>query len=337
MLLTQAARRDDFAFGAALVRSLVTHVDRHDGPYPYPDDTAAADLEMLRNERQFRLMRDYAEAVIESGTSDFTVRRQYGQVLIELKEVDAAVGVLRALVAATPKGHKENYEARGLLGRAYKQRYIDAGADAEPEWLTTAIEEYWKAFDENRSLVWHGINAASLLLRAADDDVTVPPTDFPEQIAEHVLGVVREREVKAKDDGKLLDVWDYATRVEAYVDLGRFDRALASLDDYLTHPAMRPFEVSSTYRQFDEVLQLHDIPEGRRILDRLLETRDATARRGQHRHRERRGQAVPRTGFRPRLGSLPAYRTSRSEPGSARSCRSPGRHARSRRCSGIRS
>ena len=61
---------------------------------------------MLRNERQFRLMRDYAAAVIESGTSDFEVRRQYGQVLIELKEVDAAVDVLRALAAATPKGHK---------------------------------------------------------------------------------------------------------------------------------------------------------------------------------------------------------------------------------------
>ena len=199
------------------------------------------------------------------------MRRQYGQVLIELKEVDAAVDVLRALAAATPKGHKENYEARGLLGRAYKQRYIDAGADAEPEWLTTAIDEYWKAFDEKRTLVWHGINAASLLLRAADDDVPVPATDLPEQIAEQVLDVVRDRETEAQGEGKLLDVWDYATRVEAYIDLGRFDRALASLDDYLTHPDMRPFEVSSTYRQFDEVLQLRDIPEGHRILDRLLE------------------------------------------------------------------
>ena len=35
---------------------------------------------------------------------------------------------------------------------------------------------------------------------------------------------------------------------------------------------MRPFEVSSTYRQFDEVLQLRESPRGRVILDRLLET-----------------------------------------------------------------
>jgi endonuclease G len=267
VLLTQAAGRDDFAFVAALIDTLVAHLGRHDEPYPA--DAARADLKVLRNERQFLLMGNYAAAVIKSGTADFEVRRQYGQALIELKDVDAAVDVLRALAAATPEGHEENYEARGLLGRAYKQRYIDAGAEADPEWLAAAILEYWKAFVENRSLVWHGINAASLLLRADRDDVPVPVTDSPVHIAEQVLTVLNARQNAARD--KLLDVWDYATRVEAYLDLGMFEQARASLDDYLTHPEMRPFEVSSTYRQFDEVLQLRDSADGRLIADRLLE------------------------------------------------------------------
>ena len=66
-------------------------------------------------------------------------------------------------------------------------------------------------------------------------------------------------------------MWDYATRVEAHVDLGNFREALESVAEYITHPDMRPFEVFSTYRQFDEVLQLRESAEGRAILDRLLE------------------------------------------------------------------
>ena len=271
VLLRQAAQRDDFAFGDTLVRALAAHLDRHDDPFPYPDDAAKADLKVLRNKRQFRLLREYAEAVIGSGTSDFTVRRQYGQALIELKDFDTAITVLDALAEDTPPGHDENYEARGLLGRVYKQRYIDGGA-TNKDWLTTAITTYWEAFDENRGLIWHGINAASLLLRAVDDNVAVPPTDRPEQIAEQVLTIIDARESEARSKGDQLDVWDHATRVEAYVDLGKFDDALAALDAYLAHPGMEPFEVSSTYRQFDEVLRLRDSPIGSRILNRLLET-----------------------------------------------------------------
>ena len=273
VLLTDTAKRNDFAFGAALVAVFTAHLPRRAASAPdpaYPADHANADLAALRSARLFPLMREYAAAAIGSGTTDFTVRRQYGQALIELKDFDAAVRVLSELAAATPPGHKENHEARGLLGRAHKQQYIDAREGADPRSLEAAIEEYWGVFAEDEGKVWQGINTASCLLRAARDGVPAPEThpelDRPEVIARRVLDVLDARQAEAGHR----DVWDDATRVEAHVALGEFAAASTTLTDYLTHPDMQPFEVSSTYRQFDEVLQLRET-EGAQLLKRLLE------------------------------------------------------------------
>jgi len=74
----------------------------------------------------FPLMRDYAAAALHTGTSTFQVQRQYAQALIELADFDTAREVLGKLIASTPKGDEEEYEARGLLGRLYKQLYVNA-------------------------------------------------------------------------------------------------------------------------------------------------------------------------------------------------------------------
>jgi len=267
VLLADSVARNDFALGSTLVQRIERHLPQR--ATPYPAASAGADLRCLQAARQFVLMRRYAAAMIASGTTDFEVRRRFAQALIELGEFDEAVGVLEPLIRDTPARHNENYEARGLLGRAYKQRYIDAGSRAEPGWLRTAIATYWSAFDEDNDNLWQGINAASCLLRAIRDEVATPPADPPGRIAHRILEVLDDRQQAA--GGGRLDVWDYATRVEAYVDLGDFPGALKSLAEYLTHPDMTPFEVSSTYRQFDEVLQLRERTEGRPILDQLLE------------------------------------------------------------------
>jgi endonuclease G len=260
VLLTDAAKRNDFAFGTALVDVFAHHLGERGA---YPAAAARKDLKALRSERQFRLMREYAEAVIAVGTiddtgasdgrTDATVRRQYGQALIELKHFDQAIDVLAALDADTRGVDEfENHEARGLLGRAWKQRYVDEGGD--PDRLRRAIVEYRSVFKENPDeRTWQGINAASCLLRAADDGVAPPVPDRPDELSQQVLEILAAREA-ATPGG--LEIWDRATRVEAYVVLGRIAEAEESLRAYLTHPDMSPFEVSSTYRQFDEVLQL---------------------------------------------------------------------------------
>lgn len=270
VLLADAARRSDFTFGTELIAAFTSHVVRRGAAYPA--QAAQRDLSTLRNMRQFVLMRDYAAAATACGSEDHTVHRQYGQALIELKQFDEAINILRKVVEGAPADgtrdeRREHYEARGLIGRAYKQRYVDAGERADRRWLTSAIETYWSAYREERDNTWQGINAVSCLLRAARDGVEVPPTDPPAEIAREILATLDD---KAGEDGQL-EVWDGATRVEAYVDLGDFERASASLRDYLTHPDMRPFEATSMYRQFDEVLQLRASDEGRELLGDLVE------------------------------------------------------------------
>jgi endonuclease G len=68
---------------------------------------------------------------------------------------------------------------------------------------------------------------------------------------------------------KSVPVWDRATRVEALIALDRFDEADQALDEYLTDPEMDAFEVTSTYRQFDQVLQLRVHPQGHALFERL--------------------------------------------------------------------
>ena len=83
----------------------VTWLARTSGPYPA--DAARADLAALRNERLFRLMRDYAAAAVAGGTTDFRVRRQYGQALIELKDK----GAVPALVSLLDKPDQASAES----------------------------------------------------------------------------------------------------------------------------------------------------------------------------------------------------------------------------------
>ena len=107
-----------------------------------------------------------------------------------------------------------------------------------------AIESYRSVFDEANKHTWHGVNAASLILRAAGDGITGPSPAEARKIAEATLKVLTDRQEatvrenladpeKAKQsEGAELYVWDYASRVEALIALGRFDEAAKALDEY---------------------------------------------------------------------------------------------------------
>jgi len=265
-LLVEAINRHDYNRADSLLTAFSDHLAHR--PSPYPPAAARADLKALRKKRQFVLMRRYAAAVLQFGTEDFEVRRQYAQALIELKNFEEAAIVLTRLIEeTTAAGDDERFEARGLMGRMLKQRYVDAAGARDPSSLSQAIETYWSVFRDDQQHVWQGINAASCILRANRDGIDAPPVSVAHSIATTILGVLERRQAKAA--ANRLDVWDYATRVEALVDLERFDEASIALDEYLVHPDMETFEVSSTYRQFDEVLQLANDSRGRPLLDRL--------------------------------------------------------------------
>ena len=267
-LLADAVARLDYHRSRFLVAEFARHVTAEGKPYP--DTPAQRDLGILRKKRQFTLMREYAAAALRTGTTDFNVRRQYAQALIELGEFDTARQVLDQLMADAPKDHKEWPEARGLLGRLHKQLYVNAPAAAgNTANLQQAVEVYGEVFHKAARHTWHGINTASLLIRASRDGVSSRERDTPQTLASKVLTALDDRQKDAEALGKAVDVWDIATRVEALVALGELDAADSALDEYLAHPEIDAFEVSSTYRQFDEVLQLGRDPRTRPLLERL--------------------------------------------------------------------
>lgn len=261
--LRRATKRHSYDRTESLVAAIVGHL-RH-RPYAYPAQHACADLQVLRQDREFGLMRRYGEAVIASGTRQDGVRRLFAQALIETKEYDRAIEVLQSIIDEEDSSRKEVFEAYGLIGRTFKQRYVEEpNAAGAAELLQRAIAAYETVYDRDHSQYWHGVNAASCILRAQRDGIDAAPPGRPQEIAQQIVEALEQLSEKGA-----LPVWDCASRVEALLALEQYDKAERALEVYVNHPDMAAFEVSSTYRQFDQVLELGRNPRGRVILDRL--------------------------------------------------------------------
>ena len=228
---------------------------------------AEAALSALRRKRWFPLMLDVAEALRQSGQSTPAVVRQYAQALIETGRITAAIDVLERLAAETAiRGNTaENAEARGLLGRAYKQIYVTGGAPGVQGAETLrraarACHEVYEAAPEKH--LWHGVNLAACLSRAGRDGVKVSGLGDPAVIAATVLA-----RVKARPAPK---TWDLAMAAEACIALGRADEAAQWTARYVISPEADAFELGATRRQMIEVWQLSERePPGDRILPLL--------------------------------------------------------------------
>lgn len=265
--LDEAVTLHDYNRAEALVATFARLANGH--PYPHAARHANRDLDTLRRKRQFTLMRRYAEAALRSGTSDARVRRQYGQALIELGAFEAARRVLQPVVRDGPANPGEAAEAQGLIGRSYKQQYVDApAAEGADERLRQAVAAYRAVYDRDATRLWHGINAASCTLRGVRDGRTWADESHARAVAQAVLDQLARGNEKAPDRPYQLDVWDHATRVEALLVLGRHADAEQALDAYLAHPGLDAFEVTSTHRQLTQVLQLDD---GNPVVRRLWE------------------------------------------------------------------
>ena len=255
--LDAAAQNYDRETAALLCGQLIEDLHKQEDPYPLA--SAKPVLNTLRRKRYYDLMERVADTFIQSGQNAPLIRRQYAQSLLDQSLITAAVNVLRPLIRDTEEGlqtnEAENAEARGLLGRAYKQMYMDSGNSSlqrNREVLQKAVDEYYRVFQPDpEKYLWHGVNTLALLCRAKKDGVKIKGFLDPTSIAGSILDTI-----SAKKMNQTVEHWDLGTAAEACLALDKYDEALDWLARYVEGGNTDAFELNSTLRQLTEVWQL---------------------------------------------------------------------------------
>ena len=214
----------------------------------------------LRKWRHFGAMQRLADALIRLGCDAHEVYRQYGQALIDRGELIPALELLMGLAQRAKDDVREYSEVCGLLGRVYKQIYLEAQGSrigmAEAA-LAHAISFYRQVYDTDPGKVWHGVNVVALLRLAKRDGISVPDPPNQKRLAEALVAHVEQRWT---DD---LPAWDYAAAAEACLALEDWAGAERWLQKYLRAKDVDAFAIASTLRQFTEIWGLRvDGPGG---------------------------------------------------------------------------
>lgn len=231
--------------------------------------SAKALVETLRNRRDYDTMGRLAEAVSRVDPKDAKNRRLYAQYLIDTGKATAAIDMLRPLAQRLPKSDPESGEAAGLLGRAYKQIFFDAGdktTSGAREALKQAIATYrgpWEA-DPARN-AWHGVNLVALLTRARGIGLRVAMDLQPREVAKQVVAALEGTPEERRDE------WFLPTLAEASLGLGDWAVVERSIQAYAAATNAKAFLIASTLRQFTQVWDLARgaDPRGRALVDIL--------------------------------------------------------------------
>ena len=265
--LTLALLRFDWDAADEICRSIV---DRLPGEAErFPDKKARSFLQALRRKRRFGAMGLLAQAFLDSGLETAQIRRQYGQALIDRGMPSGAEPYLQQLINEPETSASEQAEAHGLMGRIYKQRYVNEAGKANPERarsnLQRSFDEYAHSYNAAPiANTWHGINMVALLARAEKDKITLTGATDYRALAKTILDTLDKKEEDATDG---LWAWDIATQMEAFVALGQVDGATRTANKYVVSRGTDDFEISSTLRQLLEVWQLNnDTPPGYTLL-----------------------------------------------------------------------
>jgi hypothetical protein len=235
-----------------------------------PEASARRLLRGLQRKGRFRNMTLLASALLQSGLRTGEVRRRYAQSLIDQGLFFEGEQALQAIISDPASVRREVGEAKGLLGRIYKQLYVnsgDPGSARNRANLERALKEYLEGYRLNTyENYWHGINVVALTERARRDGVLAEGFQDVRALAEEIVATLDRRE----EEGEKVYAFDEATRMEAYVALGRHKDALDTALRYLDCADVDAFELQSTLRQLRQVWQLkEEEPPGDRLLPLL--------------------------------------------------------------------
>jgi trypsin-like peptidase/tetratricopeptide repeat protein len=226
-------------------------------------------VETLRNLRDYETMGRLAEAVSRVDPKDPRNRRLYAQYLIDTGKATAAIDMLRPLAQRLPKAHPESGEATGLLGRAYKQIFFDAGdktTTGAREALKQAIAAYRGPYEEDPERnTWHGVNLIALLTRARGIGLRVAMDLQPREIARQVVAALERTPPERRDE------WFLPTLAEASLGLGDWGVVERNIREYAAAEDAQGFLIASTLRQFTQVWDLEHGADarGRALVDIL--------------------------------------------------------------------
>ena len=167
-----AASTFDWPALAQLAAEYATHLYA----IPKPPDSVGQVLLVLRQSRRYEELELVADAALAHGPDAPAVRRHYAQALVDRGNPAVALRLYTELAADETAPRSERIEARGGIGRCYKEMFL---ACTEPDrgrrFLSRSLEAYLAAYlEDTETYTWHGINAVSLLARAARDGIQLP-------------------------------------------------------------------------------------------------------------------------------------------------------------------
>ena len=242
------------------------------------DGEARGVLGALRGKRQFAAMIRLGETLLAGGMKAERPRRLYAQALIDQGRLDEAEKVLHALVREAAPDSNEWKEARGLLGRIHKQRYIDAGrrppVAGDVANLQRAINEYCDVVARGRLADdhWHTINFIALTALARRDGVD-PQHQVPtEALADGLIATLAPIAAATPVGDPKEDIWQLASLGEAYVAKGEYAKAREVYARYARNATCDAFEIFSSLRQLVEVWGLKRTGPGSEVVA-VLEAR----------------------------------------------------------------
>jgi Trypsin-like peptidase domain/MAP3K TRAFs-binding domain len=232
---------------------------------------AKALVAKLRDRREYDLMGQLAEAVSRVDPKDVRNRRLYAQYLIETGKATAAVDLLKPLGRRLDRAHPEFAETTGLLGRAYKQIFCDAGDKTSAtarDALKQALAMYRAPLElDAGGNSWHGVNLLALLIRARRLGIKAAPDLQPTEVARTLVEALGRMPAGQRGE------WFLPTLAEASLGLGDWSGVEQAIRAYAGQEGAGAFLVASTLRQFTEVWDLESIDDRGRALVSILRAR----------------------------------------------------------------
>ena len=232
---------------------------------PWPEKSALRVLRVMRRKCWFSLLERTVDAYLQRSSS-LLVRTLRAQALIDQGQLAAGLAVVEDVKAKARPESREAEEARGLIGRVYKQAFVKpaprvpvAGAEA----LRRAIDAYHEAYRLARlDRMWPGVNLLALQARAERDGVAVDSRRPVAELAKEILEMVKdEEEARERKDDHTEQPWLLATGLEASLAAGQPDDVVYWAKRYLNCRTADAFELGSTARQLREIWKTDQSPD----------------------------------------------------------------------------